>query len=229
MYFMERCWDKLNPLTPVAISKLLELIGRSAYILACLLATVPDSNINQTSGSGGHLSMWETRRAGDAAKSGQFIGQFSWVTGDPMGVKGITLWRPLGLKMWHICTKYVTVTFYIQSPDGSIKLSPDFSSNVSKRSSEMFFYVSMKSRLYQDFGFKYTPDWMIWSSKFSKNFWGGAHRAPSPDPSPRSFSGFTLDSGFALKSRALRALDSGFARFGPPNFWTVAAPLYRCI
>ena len=41
--------------------------------------------------------------------------------------------------------------------------------------------------------------------------WGGAHRAPSPDPSPRFFSGFALGSGFALNSRALRALDSGFA------------------
>ena len=46
---------------------------------------------------------------------------------------------------------------------------------------------------------------------FSKIFWGGAHRAPSPDPLPRFFSGFALGSGFALNSRALRALDSGFA------------------
>ena len=47
--------------------------------------------------------------------------------------------------------------------------------------------------------------------EFSKIFWGGAHRDPSPDPSPRSISGFALGSGFALSSRALRALDSGFA------------------
>ena len=46
---------------------------------------------------------------------------------------------------------------------------------------------------------------------FSKIFWGGAHRAPSPDPSPRFFSGFALGLGFALNSRALRVLDSGFA------------------
>ena len=46
---------------------------------------------------------------------------------------------------------------------------------------------------------------------FSKIFWGGAHRAPSPDPSPRFFSGFALGSGFALSSQALRAFDSGFA------------------
>ena len=31
------------------------------------------------------------RSAGDAAKLGQFIGQFSWVTGDPIGVKGFKL------------------------------------------------------------------------------------------------------------------------------------------
>ena len=71
---------------------------------------------------------------------------------------------------------------------------------------------------------------------FSKIFWGGAHRAPSPDPSPRFFSGFALnsralralDSGFALDTRALRALDSGSPStfdwgpwFGPPkiNSW----------
>ena len=54
---------------------------------------------------------------------------------------------------------------------------------------------------------------------FSKIFWGGAHRAPSPDPYPQFFSGFALgsralralDSGFALDTQALRALDSGFA------------------
>ena len=46
---------------------------------------------------------------------------------------------------------------------------------------------------------------------FSKIFWRGAHRAPSPDPSPRFFSGFTLGSGFALNFQALRAFDSGFA------------------
>ena len=47
---------------------------------------------------------------------------------------------------------------------------------------------------------------------FSKIFWGGAHRAPSPDPSPRFFSGFALSSGFALNSQALRAFDSGASR-----------------
>ena len=46
---------------------------------------------------------------------------------------------------------------------------------------------------------------------FSKIFWGGAHWAPSPDPSPQFFSGFALGSGFALNSRVLPALDSGFA------------------
>ena len=30
-------------------------------------------------------------RAGDVAKSGQFIGQLSWVTGDPIGLKGLKL------------------------------------------------------------------------------------------------------------------------------------------
>ena len=47
---------------------------------------------------------------------------------------------------------------------------------------------------------------------FSKIFWGVAHRAPSPDPSPRFFSGFALGSGFALNSQALCAFDSGASR-----------------
>ena len=59
--------------------------------------------------------------------------------------------------------------------------------------------------------FKYAPKMNSFKFDFSKIFWGGAHRAPSPNPSPRLFSGFALDSGFALNSRALRALDSGFA------------------
>ena len=46
-----------NPLTPVSISKQLEMIGRSAYILAFSIVTALHSDINQTAGSGGHLSM----------------------------------------------------------------------------------------------------------------------------------------------------------------------------
>ena len=36
------------------------------------------------------LRAGQPRRAGAAAKSGQFVGQFSWVTGDPIVVKGLT-------------------------------------------------------------------------------------------------------------------------------------------
>ena len=35
-----------NPLIPVAISKLLEMIDRFTYILACSIATALDSDIN---------------------------------------------------------------------------------------------------------------------------------------------------------------------------------------
>ena len=64
--------------------------------------------------------------------------------------------------------------------------------------------------------FKYAPKWMVHYITFkfdfsTKNFWRGAHRTSSPDPSPRFFSGFVLGSGFALNSRVLRALDSCFA------------------
>ena len=56
----------------------------------------------------------------------------------------------------------------------------------------------------------------------SKNFLLG-RVSPNPllRPTPNSFSGFALDSRLAIKSRALCALDSGDARFGP--FITVEA------
>ena len=71
---------------------------------------------------------------------------------------------------------------------------------------------------------------------FSKIFWGGAHRAPSPDPSPRFFLGlrprFGLRPQFSGASRlrlgrfapSIRAPPSTFGRrtwFGPPkiNCW----------
>ena len=46
---------------------------------------------------------------------------------------------------------------------------------------------------------------------FQKISGEGLTEPPSPDPSPRFFSGFALGSGFALNSRAHRALDSSFA------------------
>ena len=88
----------VNPLTTATISKQLKFIGGSAYILIsayileCSFASVLHSDINQTAGSSSHLSMWENRymhatvcllcagqprRAGYAAKSVQFKGQFS--------------------------------------------------------------------------------------------------------------------------------------------------------
>ena len=93
-----------NPLTPTVIQKLLQIICRVRLCPSYSFATALDSDINQTTGSGGHLSMWENRcmhaavcllragqprSAGDAAKLGQFIGQFSWVASDPIGVKGL--------------------------------------------------------------------------------------------------------------------------------------------
>ena len=35
------------------------------------------------------LRAGQPRRAGAAAKSGEFVGQFSWVTGDPIVLKGL--------------------------------------------------------------------------------------------------------------------------------------------
>ena len=58
-------------------------------------------------------------------------------------------------------------------------------------------------------GFKYA---------FLKIFLGRVHPAP-PQTSPRSISGCAFDSGFALNSRALRALDDFGLRpqFTPPT------------
>ena len=36
------------------------------------------------------LHVGQQRSTGDAAKLSQFIGQFSWVTGDPTGLRGLT-------------------------------------------------------------------------------------------------------------------------------------------
>ena len=103
------------------------------------------------------------------------------------------------------------------------------------RLAKMFFSCFFLNRLNQYFGFKYTPDWTVWSSKFKKFSGEGLTEPPphwqSPDPSPRSFSGFALDSGFALKSRALRALDSGFTDSDPQLLKRGCAPVLvnKCI
>ena len=93
-----------NPLTTAAVSKPLELIGSPTYVLACQEPTAPDSDINQTAGSSGRPNMWKNRcmhaavcllhagqlnRAGDVAKSGEFLGEFFWVVYDPMVVRGL--------------------------------------------------------------------------------------------------------------------------------------------
>ena len=42
------CTVGFNPLTTIVISKLLEMIGRSAYVLACSISIALHSDINQT-------------------------------------------------------------------------------------------------------------------------------------------------------------------------------------
>ena len=89
---------------PAAASKPLEVIGSPTYVLACQEPTAPDSDINQTAGSPGRPNMWKNRcmhaavcllhagqlnRAGDVAKSGEFLGEFSWVELFPMDVRGL--------------------------------------------------------------------------------------------------------------------------------------------
>ena len=45
----------LTLFTSLAISKLLQMIHRSTYILTCSISTALNSDIKQTAGSGGHL------------------------------------------------------------------------------------------------------------------------------------------------------------------------------
>ena len=76
---------------PAAVSKPLEMIGRSTYVLACLEATASNSDMNQTAGSRGRRSMWKNRcmhaaecllRAGQPERAatrkiqGEFLGEF---------------------------------------------------------------------------------------------------------------------------------------------------------
>ena len=104
--FQQKIEWLFNLLRTTVIRKLLEIIGVVRLCPSCSFATALDSDIIQTTGTGGVLSRWENRcmhaavcllcagqprSAGDAAKLGQFIGQFSWVTGDPIVLKGLKM------------------------------------------------------------------------------------------------------------------------------------------
>ena len=81
------------------------------------------------------------------------------------------------------------------------------------------FFKPEKCDLFIDFNFSisYTPNCTVSSYNFEK-ISGEGLTEPPPQTPLRFFSGFALGSGFALSSRALRALDSGFAlEFAPPK------------
>ena len=59
-----------------------------------------------------------------------------------------------------------------------------------------------------------------------KILWGGAHRAPSLDPSPALSRSYRARFGLLRQIRALRALDYRFARFEPPTFEAWLRPCY---
>ena len=61
----------------------------------------------------------------------------------------------------------------------------------------------------------YTPDCTVASMNF-QNFLGRSSPSPLPRSFPHSIPGFAFDSGFDLKSRALRALGLGFTLNSPP-------------
>ena len=98
----------INPLTLVAISKLLEMID-IVHLYPCVLNRdrswlrhKSDCRLGWSSKyvkksihachSVCLLHAGQPKRAGDAAKSGEFIGEFSWVEYDPIIVKGLT-WK----------------------------------------------------------------------------------------------------------------------------------------
>ena len=124
IYMWILCFDYYNPLSTTVIQKLLEIIGIVRLCPSCSFAIALDSDIIQTTGTGGVLSRWERRcmhaavcllragqprSAGDAAKLGQlFIGQFSWVTGDPIVLKGL---------YWYSEQK---IAFFIQRAENCI-------------------------------------------------------------------------------------------------------------
>ena len=60
-----------------------------------------------------------------------------------------------------------------------------------------------------NFCFNYAPKWTVSSLIFSKIFWGGAHRAPSPDPPPPAMS---------WAPPSVRASPSILGRFAPSFF-----------
>ena len=87
----------------------------------------------------------------------------------------------------------------------------------SKLNKNYVFYVSFEKSIKCKIPVSSIHQIELFEVRNFKSFLGRGSPSPLPRPLPRSFSGFALDSGFALKSRALRALVSGFARFGPPQ------------
>ena len=63
------------------------------------------------------LRAGQPRSAGDAAKLGQFMGQFSLVAGDPTGLKGLLTIQSIHEQtLVHLVTTSYTVCAYMPSP-----------------------------------------------------------------------------------------------------------------
>ena len=72
------------------------------------------------------LRAGQPRRAGAAAKSGQFVGQFSWVTGDPIVVKGLyTVYRVIKIALYNPLT--TTAIQKLLEMIGRVRLCPSYS------------------------------------------------------------------------------------------------------
>ena len=79
-----------NPLRTTVIQKLLEIIGivRLCPSLQRINASAQVPIIVITGGKA-EKYLEQAREHGAVAESGRIVGQFSWVTGDPIGVKGL--------------------------------------------------------------------------------------------------------------------------------------------
>ena len=106
-----------NPLMSVAISKLLEMINRSTYILVYSIATALDSDKNQTIIKDKNQTIIKSMHACHSVQTSRnapvtrqnrvgFVGEFSWIEYNSVSIRGVTSMTPTFLnkhEMLGIC------------------------------------------------------------------------------------------------------------------------------
>ena len=137
-----------NPLTPTAVSKPLEMIGSPTYVLTCQEPTAPDSDItrllvvqvcDKIDACMPHCVCC-MQASSNAAKSGEFLGEFSLVEFDPMGIRGLK---------W-IQTNYSWVFVQIKMAESNkswLVLLNDFAGSTTLHGIRFFFEPEMGTRV----------------------------------------------------------------------------------